>query len=413
MQWWPRGGLWRHREFLHLWAAQAVSAVGSRITRTAIPVIAVLAVDGSAVELGLLSAISVGPGAIVGLVAGGRIDRAAKRPILIGADLVRAVLVATIPIAAWLGALTMTQLYVVAGLMGCASTLFQMTDNAYLPALIGTRDLVDGNAKLETTESIAEISGPGLAGVLIELLTAPITMLVDAATYVWSALLLSRIRATESPAPATDDDSLAQDIRTGLRACWHEPLVRPLLVASAVSTLSWGFFFALYMLYTLDDLALSPGVVGAIISVGGVGALLGALLSRRTAAALGTGKAMFACLLLGQAGALLIPLAAGPTAAVIALLVGHQLLGDGFVTAYQIQAVSLRQAALPLHVLARANGVFTVVHSALLPIGALIAGVAGEALGVRTAVWIGVVGGTAAPLALLPLWRLDRIPTPQ
>lgn len=269
-RWWPTGGLWRHREFLRLWAAQSVSAIGSRITRTAIPVIAVLAVDGSAVELGLLAACSVAPGALVALALGGWVDRSPKRRILIGADLVRAALVMTIPIAAWLGVLTIAQLYVTAAAMGCASALFRITDDAYLPSLIGKLHLVEGNSKLEATEAVAEITGPGLAGVLIEVITAPVAMVVDAATYLWSALLLGRIRSTETPAASTGDDTLASDLRTGFRACWHEPRVRPLLLATAVSTLAGGFFFALYMLYTLDVLGLSAGAVGLIISVGGV-----------------------------------------------------------------------------------------------------------------------------------------------
>lgn len=406
----PPSSLWRHPEFLKLWAAQAVSAVGSRFTRTALPVIAVLSVDGSPLQLGLLSALSVGPGAVAGLLLGGRIDRAAKRPLLIAADVVRALLVLTIPLAAWLGVLSMFQLYAVAAAAGCATVLFQITDNAYVPALVGKAHIVEANAKLESTEAIAEIAGPGLAGVLIELLTAPVMMAIDAVTYAWSAILLTSIRAVETPAAAMEGDSVLSDLGIGFSACWHEPRVRPLLLSSAVSTLTFGVFSALYMLYTLDEIGLSPGAVGVIISVGGVAALCGALLSRRLATAVGLGPAMIICLAIGQAGGLLIPLAGAAKGLAIPLLAAHQFIGDAFLVAFEIQAVSLRQAALPLAVLARANAVFSAVNGALLPLGALLAGVAGNALGVRPTLWIGVSIGLLAPLLLLPLRHLRRMP---
>jgi len=186
--------------------------------------------------------------------------------------------------------------------------------------------------------------------------------------------------------------------------------VRPLLLSSAVSTLTFGAFSALYMLYTLGEIGLSPGTVGVIISVGGVAALFGALGSRRLATAVGLGPAMIVCLAIGQAGGLLIPLAGGATWLAIALLAAHQFIGDAFLVAFEIQAVSLRQAALPLSVLARANAVFSALTGVLLPLGALLAGVAGNAFGVRPILWIGVSIGLLAPLFLLPLRHLRRMP---
>jgi predicted MFS family arabinose efflux permease len=399
--------LWSHRDFLRLWAAQSVSALGSRFTRTALPVIAVLAVDGSPLELGLLSALSVGPGAIAGLLLGGRIDRSAKRPLLISADIMRAVLVLTIPAAAGFGALSMLQLYVVAAAVGCATVLFQITDNAYVPALVGKAHIVEANSKLETTEAIAEVAGPALAGILIDVLTAPVAMVIDAATYVWSAFVLGRVEAVETPAPAARGDSVRADLRSGFVACWREPRVRALLLATGVSTLTFGVFSALYMFYTLDEIGLSPAAVGMIIGVGGVAALCGALVSWRLAAAMGVGRAMIACLAIGQAGGLLIPLAGEVIWLAIPMLVAHQFIGDAFLVAFEIQALSLRQAALPLGVLARANAVFAAVNGLLLPVGALAAGAAGDVIGVRATLWVGIGGGLLAPLLLLPLRQVD------
>lgn len=399
----------RHRDFLLLWAAQGTSAVGSRLTRTALPVIAILTIEASPFELGVLAALSVAPGAIVGLLAGGAIDRSRKRPILIGADLVRLVLLLTIPAAAWTGALTMAQLFVIAALVGCATTLFQITDNTYLPALVARDDLIDANAALESTEAVAEITGPGLAGVLIELITAPVTILIDAISYAASALLLVRISRAEEPV-ATDDErpSLAADTAAGGRAVWAEPTIRPLFLGAAATAFWGGFFFALYMLFTLDTLGLSPGEVGLIISVGGVGALFGSALTARISRKLRAGPVLIALLALSQAGSLLIPMARGPTWLVIAFLVGHQLIGDGFRVAYHVLAVSLRQILLPLEVLGRANAFFQVAETALVPLGALAAGGLASFIGVRSAVWVGVVGGMTAPLFLLSLLASSR-----
>src|SRR5262249_55907506 len=161
------GALGAHRDFVSLWIAQSVSAFGSRITRTALPVIAILLVTADPVQISIVGALTVVPDLLVGLFAGGFIDRSAKRPLLIGADIARALLVFSVPIAAWTGRLTIEQLYVVAALVGGASALFRLTHLAYLPILIGREHLVEGNSKLEATDSIAEIGGPGLAGVLI------------------------------------------------------------------------------------------------------------------------------------------------------------------------------------------------------------------------------------------------------
>lgn len=413
MQWWPTGGLWRHGDFLRLWAAQIVSAVGSRITRTALPIIAILTIDATPNEIAVLGALSIAPGIVIGLLAGGWIDRSAKRPLLIAADLARAALIMTVPVAAWSGVLTMAQLYAVAGLVGVGSALFQITDNAYLPALIGKDDLVEGNAKLEATESVAEITGPGLAGVLIEALTGPVAMVFDAVTYLWSASFLARIRTPEIPAEAGDGPlSLRADIAVGFRAGFGHPLLRPIFVAAAVSTLSFGFFLTLYMLFTLDDLGLGPATVGVLISMGGVGALIGTVITTRLTPRLGLGRAMIVFLAVGQAGMLLIPMAAGPDWLVLALLVGHQIIGDGFTVAYAVQAVSLRQTVLPLSLLARVNATLQVLTGAAFLVGMLLAGPLATAIGVRNGVWAGALVGLAAPVILLfsPVRNLRRMP---
>lgn len=412
----PSGPLWRHRDFLKLWAAQATSAFGSRISRTVLPVIALVTIDASPAQIGVLAALSVAPGVVVGLLFGGAVDRSRKRPLLIAADLARAALLFTVPIAAWLGWLTMGQLYLVAAGVGAASIVFQLADNAYLPTLIGKPNLVDGNAKLESTEAVAEIGGPALAGLLIEIVTAPFAILFDAVTYLVSAAFLSRIRGQEPPpVPESARPTVLGDLLAGLRAGFGHHLVRPLFLVESVGALFDGFFFALYMVFTIETLGLSVGVVGLLIGVGGIGALLGAIIPGMVRKRFSLGPAMIALLALGQAAGLLIPLAMGPELAVLAALIAHQLIGDGLMVAYEIQAVSLRQTVLPQGVLARANGTLHVVTGLLLPIGALISGWLATVIGVRETVWIGVIGALIAPLilALSPIRSLRRMPEPE
>jgi len=409
MRWWPTGGLWRHPDFLRLWGAQAGSAFGSRITRTALPIIAILTLRATPTEVGILSALGVAPGVLVGLLVGGRVDRAARRPLLVGADLVRALLILTIPLAAWTGLLSMPQLYLVAALVGAATTLFEIAATSFLPTLVGRDLLVQGNARLGATESVAEAAGPGLAGVLVQLLTAPVAVIVDALSYLWSALLLGRIRAVEvRGAGGEEAATVLGDVRAGFRACWANPLVRPLLLADAVTYLFGGFFMALYMVLALETLRLSPAAVGLVISVGGVGAFAGALLAEPLGRARRPGAAMAASLAVGQAAVLLVPLAAHAGPLAIPLLLAQQLVGDAFAGAYHIHALSLRQRALPEAVLGRANATFHVVAGVALPAGALIAGPLAGTIGVAPAAWVGAIGGLLAVPVLLasPVARL-------
>ena len=232
---------------------------------------------------------------IVGLAMGGRVDRRAKRPMLIGADLIRAALLLTVPLFAWLGRLSMGQLYAVAALTGAATTLFQIADKAYLPALIGRSRLVEGNAKLEATDAIAEITGPGLGGLLIQAITAPLAIVFDALSFLISAVLLGAIRSPEVPAAAgTGDDgpTLIHDLRVGLRACVLHPLVRPVFLVEAVSAFLNGIFATLYTVFALKTLGLSAATLGLVISMGGIGALSGAILAARLSRRLGLGQAL-------------------------------------------------------------------------------------------------------------------------
>jgi Na+/melibiose symporter-like transporter len=405
--------LWSHRDFLRLWSAQAVSAFGSRITRTGLPIIAIASLGVPESQIGVLAALQFAPGVVIALVAGGVVERGRKRGIMIASDLVRAALVASIAIAWWAGALTMAHVIVVGAGVGALSALFVIADRAYLPALIGKRHLADGNAKLETTEAIAEIGGPASAGVLFDAIGAPLAMLADAASYVWSAVLLGMIRAPEPaappPAPGTTTSARA-DLVTGLRAIFGHRELRAVVIAHVVWSISGGFFMTLYAPYCLRVLGLDASTLGIMVACGGVGALFGAVLANPIARRLGLGPTLIAAAALSVACALLIPIARGPAAVVIALLVAHQLLSDGFAVIFMVHAVTLRQTVLPETVLGRANAAVHVVTTGVFPLAALAAGGLADALGTRTAVWIGVLTGLAAPLCLLPLRTLRELP---
>ena len=409
-------GLWRHADFLRLWAAQAISAFGSRITRTALPIIAVTTLGQPEAVLGLLAAAQLAPGVALAMVAGGFVDRGQKRRILIAADLVRAALVASLTVAWAVGALTMAHVVIVGAAVGAASALFQITDVAYLPTLVGRRRLVEGNAKLQTTEAIAEITGPASAGALISALGAPLAVVIDAASYVWSAVMLGRIRAVEkrrAPARATTDPAelavaTVADFRAGMRAVFGHALVRPILVSLMVWSIAGGFFMALYAAYCLRALALPASTFGVIVAMGGVGSLGGAALARRLSRALGVGRTLWVTSLCSNACGLLIPLAAtaGGRTTAIALLGVHQILGDGFAVAFIVLSVTLRQTVLPRELLGRANAATHVCTTGVLPVAALAAGALATAIGIHGAVWVGVVIGLAAPVAL---WRLRHL----
>jgi len=411
----PRTGLWAHADFMRLWSAQAISAFGSRITRTALPIIAVQTLHQSETVVALLSSVYLAPGVLLALVAGGVVDRSRKRRILMAADIFRAAVVASVTIAWLFGALSMWHLVMVGALVGAASALFTIADVAYLPVLLDKRQLGEGNAKLETTEAVAEVTGPASAGVLIGALGAPLAVAIDAASYLWSALMLGRIRATESPpqpAPSSESSTWQsrRDLRDGMRAVFGQPHVRAVVSALMVWSIAGGFFTALYTLYCLRTLGLSELTFGLIIAIGGIGSFGGAIISRRLVASIGLGRTMIASAVISLAGGLLIPLARGSHATVLLYLGAHQLISDCFSVAFVIQAVTLRQTVLPKHLLGRANAAVHVCTAGLVPIVALLAGFLAELTTIRTAVWVGVAIGLVAPLFLLPLRHLRVMP---
>jgi Na+/melibiose symporter-like transporter len=404
---------------MRLWAAQAISAFGSRITRTALPIIAVATLGESEGIIALLASVSLAPAAVLALFAGGFVDRGKKRRILVLADLIRAAVIISLTIAWALGVLSIIHVCIVGAVVGAASALFQIADVAYLPALVERGQLVDGNSKLQTTEAFAEISGPASAGVLIAALGAPLAVVIDAASYLWSAFMLGRIQTVEPPpgpdlAGASLSTSMWQttkDVRIGMRAVFGNPIVRPHVIALVIWTASYGFFAALYTLFCLRTLGLSQATFGVIIAMGGVGSIVGAFLARPLSRALGLGPTIVVSAIVVVVSGACIPLAGGSYVLAIALLCTQQLVGDGLSVVFNIHAVTLRQTVLRREVLGRANAAITACTSGVTPIMAIAAGVIAEATSVRFAMWIGMAIPLVVPVVLWPLWRVKRLPS--
>ena len=407
--------LWRQRDFLRLWGAQTISDFGARITREGLPMMAVMGLAATPGQLGLLAALASGSGLLVGLSAGDFVDHTARRPVLIAADLIRAAILVTLPLAAWLGLLSMLQVYAAAALVAGASVLFDIADHAYLPGLVGKALVTDANAKLSVTESVAEMGGPALAGMLFQWLTAPFAVTVNAATYVASALFLAQIRAPEPPRdPTRRRRGWIDGIVTGARTSWAEPVVRTSLIMTVTGGLFGGFFSALYIVFVLRGLGLPPALLGLGIAAGGIGSLAGSVLTQPIARRIGVGPAICAGGVLAALGTMLLLFAPHDRAGAMTFLVVSQFLGDFFGVIPLILATSLRQVLLPQSVLGRVGATFRASYGATVVTGALVGGVLGQAYGPRDTMLGAIAGLMIGPLigALSPLGRVREMPAP-
>lgn len=395
----PSTGLWRRPDFLKFWAGQTISLAGDQISVLAFRLVAIVTLGAGAAQVGLLATAGSAPLLLVGLFAGVLADRVRRRPLLIAADLARAAVLGSIPLAAALGLLTMPYLYAVAFLSGALGVCFNAAYGAYLPTLVPRAALVEGNSKLTMTRSVAQIAGPGLAGALVQLLTAPVALLLDAASYLGSALCLGLIRAPE-PAPPSPPvrRGLWRDIREGLRLV----AARPLLRASAGSAATYNFFNsalnALSLLYLVRALGLSPAAIGLILAAAGPGSLLGAALAVRAARRVGLGPAMIGGLALAGGANLALPLAGGPPSLVVPALVAAGFLNGFGQPLYNINQVSLRQAVTPDAMQGRVGATMQFLAGAGAPLGAALGGLLGAALGVRAALAIAALGTLLACL---------------
>jgi MFS family permease len=395
----PPKTLWRHRDFLKLWSAQSISIFGTEIASLAYPLTAIVVLEASVFQMGVLQAAGGAAAVAVGLFAGVVADRVRRKPLLIAADLGRALLAVTIPVAAFFGVLRIEQLYLVQFLAGALNILSLVAAMAFLPSLVAKEQLVEGNSKIGTTESVALIAGPGLSGVLVQLLSAPFAILVDALSFVVSAVFIWRIRVPEILIER-EKRSLRAEIGEGLRFVYAHPILRPLAESIALYFLFRQIVLALFTLYAIRVLELEPLLLGAIFSGLGFGFLLGALTVKRITALFGIGRTMIGANLLNIFAIALVPLAGGSTGFVVGLLVISHFLHAFGIQINGINVVSLRQAITPNHLQGRMTASFRFVNMGMVMVGALIAGGLGEWIGLRATLVVGAIG------MILPFLRL-------
>ena len=395
--------MWRNRTFVALWSAGTISIFGSLITRTALPWAAILVLDAGALDVAALRGVEQVAALIFGLVAGAWVDRLRRRPIMIWADIGRAILLASIPVAFLANALGMLQLVVVAFLAAVLSTVFDVAERSYLPTVVPREQLVGANSAITASGSVAEFTSFGLGGFLINVLKAPIAIAVDAASFVVSAVLLSRIRSEEPPPkPAQDREPVLREIREGLRITAGSPVLRALALAHGGTHILWGVFGTAYLLYAKEELDLDPAATGIIAAVGGIGSLLGSVAVPWAVRRFGVGRTILGGMLLFTFGNLLIPLAPAHAALLGAgFLVAQQLIGDSGGTVYEIVETSLVQSSVDNRVIGRVNASFFTFTTLMTLAGVIIGGVVAESLGLRAAFAIGLAG---AVLAIAVVW---------
>jgi MFS family permease len=396
-----RRSLAHDAEFLKLWIGETISDFGDQVTLLAIPLTAVIVLSASPFEMGLLAAAGTLPTALFSLPAGVWVDRLPRRPILIVADVGRALVLATIPIAFVLGVLGLPLLYAVAFAAGTLSVFFVVAYQSYLPALVGPAQLVDANGRMNASSSIAQMAGPSLAGVLVQVFTAPMPVVMDALSFVASAVGVGLIRRPE-PAPVRRQRDMRAEIGEGMRALLGHGVLRAIVLAAAINVFCYSAGLAIFLLYLSREVGLEPAVIGLLLGIGSVGALLGALFAGRLARRIGVGPAFVLAATLLVAGQATRVAVVAPREAAIASLAAAQFASlVGFAIA-NVLGPAIRQALTPPALLGRVNASYRFLVWGTGPLGALFGGTLAQVIGLRPALFI---AGCATTIALVLVLR--------
>ena len=393
--------LWRDREFLKLWSGQTISQVGSRITRDGLPYTAVLVLHAGPLQMGTLSALGGLAALVAGPLAGVLADRYRRRPVLIWADVGRAVVLSVIPLTAATHQLDLWHLYLAIALAGALTIVFDSAYQAYLPTLVRPDQLLEGNHKLALSNPAAEVLGPGMTGFLVKLMTGPIAILLDAVSFVVSAVSIAAIRRREPAVARAQHEPGWHDITAGFRAIAAHPLLRPLGLRTVTAAFFSGFLSTLYTLFAIDYLGLSPAVIGVLITLGGIGNLVGAWSSDKLVERFPLGKVLIGTHVLAGAMWLLIPMAHGPWYVAAAFLGASQLFGDMAYPIYDIHELTLRQSVTPPEVLGRVNASMQMIFKGFWPLGAIVGGLIAQRYGVRFTLTVAALGILASSLWLV------------
>jgi predicted MFS family arabinose efflux permease len=402
--------LWRHRDFLRLWSAQTISQFGSQVTVLALPLVAILVLDASAFEVAALTTVEWLPWLLFSLPAGVWVDRLPRRPVLVVTDLGRAAALVSIPIAYAFDALALGQLYVVGFVAGTLTVFFELGYTAYLPALVERSQLAEGNAKVEITRSAAQLGGPGLAGQLVQLFGAPVAMLVDAISFLGSALFVATIRVREEPRPREEDTRLRTELAEGIRFVLKHPYMRPSMGFVATVNLFYNIMFGVFLVYAVRSLDFDAARIGLMFTLGNVGVLAGALLATRIGRVIGVGPTIVGTAFMLGWPLLFVPLVDGSYAFPVLVGVFAVTGFNGVVT--NVVGVSLFQATTPDRLQGRAAGARRLVNLGAVPVGSFAGGIMASTIGPHETLWIGAIGATVAflPLFFSPVRKLREVP---
>lgn len=404
------GRLWHHADFMRLWIGETVEWFGGQITYLALPTIAILALKAGAFDIGVLNALGYLAFPILGIFVGVMGDRWPRRPMMVLANIVQVVALATIPTAFLLYRMSLYHLFAVAAVMGVSTVFFEVAYQSYLPALIDRENLIEGNSRLTTSESASEIAGPALAGFLIQLVGAAMAITADALATLFAALAIFSIKKTEEKYASKAERNFAREVREGVETIFGNPLLRSLAAMTTTLNLGSGIFSAVFFLFMYNELEMSPGVAGIVLGIGSVGSLIGAVSAPRVARKLGLGHTLAVGLSLVGLGLVAIPLAKyGPSAPVLAAL---WLVSGVGITIYNINQISLRQATVPDRLQGRMNATMRAIVWGALPIGAFVGGILGTEFGITRTI---IIGGLVSLLPVLlivlsPVGSLHQIP---
>lgn len=409
----PRGGLLRHRDFRHLWLADAASQVGTRTSMLALPLLAVTVLHATTIEVSLLRVAQTLAYLLLGLQIGAWCDRVRGRPVVVLADLGRAAAFGWIPVAAALGVLTVWQVYLVVAVAGVLTVFFDVARQSYLPRLVAPTDLVEGNTKLAANASVAAVAGPGVAGGLVQWAGAPIAIGLNALTYLWSALWLRAIHTTEPPPAVPERRHLAREIGQGLRVVFTDPILRAFGLHGATMSLFQAANTAISVVFLVRVVGLGAGVIGVLSSAALIGAVASAAVTGALTRALGSARLLLLAGLIGGAGFLLQPLTAPGWRLVWTVASGF--LAGAAITVLNIVEVSYQQAACPPALRGRVNATVRFLVWGAIPVGSVLGGVVGTAIGLRPTLWLAGAGAllAAAWLVCSPLRTMRDLPVPR
>ena len=412
---WPKAGLWRHPDFLKLWSAETVSRFGSEISGLALPLVAVIVLKASAFAVSALVVIEFLPFMLFAIPAGVWVDRLRRKPILVFADLGRAVLLGSIPLAYAFDALHIGQLYVVGFFVGICTVFFDVSYQSYLPSLVAREQLVEGNSKLEISRSASQLAGPGAAGGLIGAIGAPVAILLDAISFVGSAVFLFAIRRPEvlpereegAPKP-----NMLREAKEGLRYVLGNRYLRAISICTGTSNFFWSLSGAILIVYAVRELHMSPALIGLIFSIANLGPLLAAFTTNKISARIGVGRTILWTAMIFSGAGFFYALA--PRGFPAPFFIAGGILAGFASVAYNITQLSFRQAICPERLQGRMNAVIRFLVWGTLPLGALLGGALGTWIGLRPAIWVGAIGSafTFLPILLSPVRSIATMPEP-